>query len=531
MITIYYITNHPRKTTAWRTWRSAISIILWRPHTLWNARLMSPNIPRKRFKYFLQSCQLWAITRSLDPMHLSDTLNPRKSHYITQLAMSDINNMDEIAEALNRSVIGNFCAFLSLTKLVAENVLPISRKSNENHLNQIDILARMRAFLILYQVKKSNAADDVGTEGMEVGEVKEEEELLDPAGTPDYTGVNAGSRPETPPTPNPPTDPINIPTAADPPIAPMPTDDNAEALTDSGARSRSESVRSLPKDKGNRAPLSEEAKAARRKAEKARKKLRRAEELEAKRCLAETSRPQGSLEGDPNQSPKCTDEPRVRKPKLLRNPKKVKGKKYPKQIGAKITKNPKPKLRHPDEVFPHVKNPKIELTVTKEGAGASARSSLTMLLMLVPSDFTVGEIRVIDDGVVMEFEDETSLGVVRNAVEADGWVTQQSAIWNRYFFSIPDDLTPHPLDVIVRGLLNRNGRGVRGPEGIPDGSIRVVTTTEFVAADGSQRTRAYVDVSPEGEEYLRVNDNLLRTLNAGIRLKPATHRRPNSGGS
>ena len=316
----------------------------------------------------------------------------------------------------------------------------------------------------------------------------------------------------------------------------MPTNDKAEGLSDSGARSRSDSVRSLPNDKGDRAPRSEEAKAARRKEEKARKKIRRAEELDAKRRLVETSRPGGSSDGDPNHSPKCTEEVKVRKAKLLRHPKKVKGTKYPKQVGAPITKaipkqNPKPKLRHPDEVFPTVKNPKIELTVTKEGAGTTARSHLTMLLMLLPVDYLVGEIRRIDDGVVMEFEDEASLGVVRDAVEADGWVTQRSAIWNRYTFIIPDDLIRYPLEDIVRGLLTRNGRGVRGTEGIPDGSIRAVSTAVVGAANGSQRTRAFIDISPEGKEYLRVNDMLLKTVNAAIRVKPATHRRPNSGGS
>ena len=84
-----------------------------------------------------------------------------------------------------------------------------------------------------------------------------------------------------------------------------------------------------------------------------------------------------------------------------------------------------------------------------------------MLLMLLPVDFLVGEIRVIDDGVVMEFEDEALFGVVRDAVEADGWATQRSDIWTRYTFLIPDDLIPHPLEVIVRGLLAHNGRQFR----------------------------------------------------------------------
>ena len=169
----------------------------WKPHKLWNARLMFPNIPKRRFIIII----------------LSDTLNPGQSHHISQLAMNADNsnsNFDntieeEIADALNRSAIGNFCALLSIFRLVAENVLPILRNSNINHNIQVDTLAHARVILITCQFEKSNTfrhsadADDAGPEGMEVevGAV-EEEQLLGPAGTPDYSGINAGSRPVTP---------------------------------------------------------------------------------------------------------------------------------------------------------------------------------------------------------------------------------------------------------------------------------------------------------------------------------------------
>ena len=148
MIIIIYKTHLPHITPAWRTWWHVISN--WRPHKLWNARLMSPNIPKRCFKnIILQSRQLRVIPRSLRPMHLSDTLNPRQSHHITQLAMNNNANdnngiEEEITEAFNRSVIGNFCAYLSIFRFVAENVLPILRKSNINHNIQVDTLTRAR---------------------------------------------------------------------------------------------------------------------------------------------------------------------------------------------------------------------------------------------------------------------------------------------------------------------------------------------------------------------------------------------------
>ena len=97
----------------------------------------------------MQSRQLWVNTCSLRPMHLSDMLNPRQSHHITQLAMNNNANdnngiEEEITEALNPSIIGNFCAYLSIFRFIAENVLPILRKSNINHNIQVDTLTRAR---------------------------------------------------------------------------------------------------------------------------------------------------------------------------------------------------------------------------------------------------------------------------------------------------------------------------------------------------------------------------------------------------
>ena len=134
MIINIYKTHLPLITPAWRTWWPVISN--WKPHKLWNARLMFPNIPKRRFIIII----------------LSDTLNPGQSHHISQLAMNADNsnsNFDntieeEIADALNRSAIGNFCALLSIFRLVAENVLPILRNSNTNHNIQVDTLTRAR---------------------------------------------------------------------------------------------------------------------------------------------------------------------------------------------------------------------------------------------------------------------------------------------------------------------------------------------------------------------------------------------------
>ena len=41
-----------------------------------------------------------------------------------------------------------------------------------------------------------------------------------------------------------------------------------------------------------------------------------------------------------------------------------------------------------------------------------------------------------------------------------------------------------------------------------------------------QRVRVRVDISPEGEEYLRANDFLLRIVSYAVRLRPASSSHP-----
>ena len=99
-----------------------------------------------------------------------------------------------------------------------------------------------------------------------------------------------------------------------------------------------------------------------------------------------------------------------------------------------------------------------------------------MSLMLADENYTVVTLRPAVDGAVIEVGDGESLRVVTAVLEADGWTVVQSPVWARYSFIIPEDYRRIPLERLVQALLRRNGRGVRGPEGIPDNSIRGVST-------------------------------------------------------
>ena len=127
------------------------------------------------------------------------------------------------------------------------------------------------------------------------------------------------------------------------------------------------------------------------------------------------------------------------------------------------------------------------------------------------------------DGVSFGVEEDNSLRVVREALEADGWGLNITPVWNRYWLYIPTKYQNLPLDDLILGFNLRNSRRVRGPEGLPENSIRAAGVMEEAGENGQpRRVRAWVDISPEGEEYLRANDFLLKIVSSAVRLRPAT---------
>ena len=135
--------------------------------------------------------------------------------------------------------------------------------------------------------------------------------------------------------------------------------------------------------------------------------------------------------------------------------------------------------------------------------------------------------------------DQDSAEAVATALRGLNWQVIVTPIWPRYEFVAPallagtgpNDLGPslEPL-TIVRGLINRNTSF-----GLTHDSLRFVSSTwEEMRGEGEragqtlQRLRIWVDVSPEGEEFLRTHANLLRTLSSAVRLRPATRNRQRS---
>ena len=349
-------------------------------------------------------------------------------------------------------------------------------------------------------------------------EVKQEEEEEVEEAPPRSNTPPAGDKRARAPTPDdslPQPDPPNLPeqTINPDPLKELPIVGQRTRLTSVGSVA---SVRSLPKDKKERAPLSIEARQARRRKEKNKRKEKRAGMVDGRRKAAIT---------DPA--------PNTTTPKPT-TPDKEGGKPgdglQPHEVGSETITGQAPRetnLRTPAQVFGGV-DPRFTVTVTREGAGESARGEIVSLLLFADEPYTIGPFRTHPDGVSFDVGADDSLRVVRETLEPEGWTVTTEPIWARYSLIVPQDYHNMPLDRFVRGLIRRNGRATHGPEGIPDNSIRAVGVAEEGGEGGNlpRRVRAWVDVSPEGEEYLAAHDHLLRTVTSGVRLRPATNSRP-----
>ena len=147
---------------------------------------------------------------------------------------------------------------------------------------------------------------------------------------------------------------------------------------------------------------------------------------------------------------------------------------------------------------------------------------------MAEQELEVAALTPVEDGAVLEVENESSFEAIRTVLEPAGWTVTSQPIWPRFEFYAPASLSGPEASAprltpqqIVEGLMRRN----RG-HGLPAGSIRLVSSSweaarEGHASDGpSQRLRIYVDVSPEGVEHLRAHSMYLCTLLAVVRLRP-----------
>ena len=199
-------------------------------------------------------------------------------------------------------------------------------------------------------------------------------------------------------------------------------------------------------------------------------------------------------------------------------------------------------IQHPGDVFA-MPDPVATLTITRPGVGTDGMALVAQTLFQIPINFNMtNPIRPVPDGAILDVCDQESVEAVADAFRSRNWNVVVTPIWPRYEFTAPallagsgpNDQGPSldPL-TIVRGLINRNAFF-----GLSQDSLRFVSSAwEEMRGTGEregqtlQRLRIWVDVSPEGEEFLRGHAFLLRTLSSAVRLRPAPRSRQRPGGS
>lgn len=239
----------------------------------------------------------------------------------------------------------------------------------------------------------------------EVKEEEQEEDNLEEANTAGGRSTPTGAAASRAATPNlppnePPTEPPTTEMATEPPVIAIslgsdrphtPLSRPSPLLVASG--SGIFKPRAGPKDKGNKAPLSVQAK---RRRERVNRKVRR----DAAFFATRGNTPRTTNTGERNAG-NSFDQPG-------HNP-------------------PTPRLRTPGEVYGEV-DPRFTLTVTRPGAGTGARQGVVDSLLFTPGNYTIGHLRSHPDGVAFEVGNDGSAEIVRRALELDGWTVVKTPI-------------------------------------------------------------------------------------------------------
>lgn len=139
-----------------------------------------------------------------------------------------------------------------------------------------------------------------------------------------------------------------------------------------------------------------------------------------------------------------------------------------------------------------------------------------MDLLRAPFNYSCRPVWPSPNGATVEVGDDDSAEALTVYLEGKGWTVVQTSIWNRYTFTVPggyDSIDLHDID-LVEAINDSN----HYTDGMSKDSIRPAGCLEEGDKGSSNlppRLRVSVDISPEGETYLRSKDMLLRTVASG----------------
>ena len=184
-------------------------------------------------------------------------------------------------------------------------------------------------------------------------------------------------------------------------------------------------------------------------------------------------------------------------------------------------------LRTPGQVIKRGE-PKFVLLITKTGvSGDELTGEIQRVLFTIPEDIVVSRLEPAGTGrAQMSVHNEASAETVREVLTSRGFgVSTPGPAWRRYTFIVPRALASLDPRIIAEQLGVRNRY-----RGFPQGALRYANIIREEGEGSGQvqggnraggSTRIWVDVSPEGETFLRDNDYLLATVTGAVRLWPA----------
>ena len=189
----------------------------------------------------------------------------------------------------------------------------------------------------------------------------------------------------------------------------------------------------------------------------------------------------------------------------------------------------------PSDVFVRG-DPKATVTITRTDEGGDAHNAVARALFCIPEFFNVLQLRPTTDGARIEVDDPAAGEVIERFLGPQGWSVVTEAVWSRYQFCAPGQLSGHGnssgLDTatLVRMLVLRNS----ALWGLPKDGVRLASSAwEKVEVEGDKpsepsrrRLRVWVDVSPESEKFLSQRGFYLSTLVGAVKLRPAPRSRP-----
>ena len=169
---------------------------------------------------------------------------------------------------------------------------------------------------------------------------------------------------------------------------------------DSACSGVSVASRAGPKDKGDMAPLSEQARLARRSKDRKKRKMKRQEQSANKR----ENKDPGQLADAKSQAEVAESQPVCSGEQTNKNNNNNPNTNPPTNPPNNPHTKPTPtSLRSPGEVYGEV-NPGFTVTVSRLGAGEDANGQILRALLYAPEDYSVGRITQVTDGVTSELK-------------------------------------------------------------------------------------------------------------------------------